>query len=281
METTAFIIHLCSALGIVAFASDIECIVRMKRRDQSSRPPPVLVTFAQLRIRSALLRNKVRLFDIEKYAKVFINLDEPIEVRRFKAVFRRVGYRARMDGKSVKIRDDWIMIEDNLYRPPDMDKIPAQYREGIDQPPKSANSTIPDVGAVGGAAAMDTGPDPSKSKASPSVMSELRPRREKIRLTKAGLTFSGPSAYLSHMHKCSFVFKKESYNSVEQGYHHLHAIFENEPEIATAIKGTENVYALKDLVVNLPDSEGWLKSSPGYMWDLNDAAFVYLVKSAL
>ena len=105
IETIAYILQIASELGIVAYKSDIDMITRMKRRDDSTRPMPVLVTFAQQRIRSAILRNKFRLADIERFSKVFINLDEPIEIRRAKAVFRRIGYKARQDGCFVQIRD--------------------------------------------------------------------------------------------------------------------------------------------------------------------------------
>ena len=57
-ETIGFVVQLCSSLQIVAYQGDIEAAIRMRRRDNSTKPAPVLVTFAQLHIRSALLRNK-------------------------------------------------------------------------------------------------------------------------------------------------------------------------------------------------------------------------------
>ena len=100
-----------------------------------------------------------------------------------------------------------------------------------------------------------------------------KPRNEKIKMTAAGLTFSGATAFLSHLYRCSFVYKKLNYTSSEQAYHYTHAIFEIEPEIAKAIKATHNVHAIKDLAKNLPTSEAWQQIAPGTMWDIDDAKF--------
>ena len=98
-DTIEFILQICSTLDIIAFACDIESVIRMKRRDESTRPMPALVTFDQLHVPSAILRKKAALIDNEKFAMVFINL--PLEVRRAKSVLRRVGYSARQDGREV------------------------------------------------------------------------------------------------------------------------------------------------------------------------------------
>ena len=85
----------------------------MRRRDGSDKPAPVLITFAEPHVRSAILRKKVKLASIEKYASGFINMDEPIEVRRAKAVLRRIGFQAKQDGRTVLLRDDWIRIDED------------------------------------------------------------------------------------------------------------------------------------------------------------------------
>ena len=122
-DTIDYVIQLCSAIDIVAYQSDFESVLPMRRRDGSSKPAPVLITFAQYHVRSAILRKKYKLANTVKYVTVFINLDEPIEVRRAKAVFRRIGYQARLDGKNVTIRDEWIDIDGDEYRITDLQKI--------------------------------------------------------------------------------------------------------------------------------------------------------------
>ena len=125
-----------------------------------------------------------------------------------------------------------------------MDMIPNQSENSVPMDPRASNPTA-----------------------------AAKPRREKINMTKAGLTFSSPSAYLSHMHRCNFVYKKVPYTSVEQGYHHTHPVVEGKSDIAKTIMNTHNDCDLKDIVVNLTDSKEWNAMAPGLMWDLNEAKY--------
>ena len=75
------------------------------------------------------------------------------------------------------------------------------------------------------------------------------------------------------MHRCSFVYKKVPYSSVKQGYHHLHAQYEEEPDIAQSIMTIHDPVAIKELSKSLPKSEGWAKIAPDKMWDLNLAKY--------
>ena len=99
---------MCSSFNIIAYQTDFESVIPMRRRDGSSKPPPILITFAQQHVRSAILRSKLKLADFETYSTVYVNLDELVETSRAKAVFRRIGYMARQDGKVVGIRDNSI-----------------------------------------------------------------------------------------------------------------------------------------------------------------------------
>ena len=240
-DTIAYVIQLCSAIDIVAYQTDFESVLPMRRRDGSDKPPPVLITFAEPHVRAAILRKKFKLAEIEKYASIFINLDEPIEVRRAKAVFRRVGYQARQDGRTVLLRDDWIRIDDEEYRITDLENIPEKYRSNLE--PRSTTASKPTA---------------------PNV---------KVKMTQAGLTFSGPTAFMSHMHRCSFVYKKIPYSSVEQGLQHQHALFEEKPDIAQAIMNIHEPITIKDLSKRRPKSEGWSKEAPGKAWELNEAKY--------
>ena len=134
-----------------------------------------------------------------------------------------------------------------------MERIPEKYRVNITQPQASKG--------------LDTATSTEKGVAT------ARPKRVKIKMTKAGPTFSGPSAYMSHRHRCSFTFKKTPYSSVEQGYHHLHAQFEDDPEIAAKIMATHEPIEIKDISSALPKSDGWNHVAPSFMWDLNGAKY--------
>ena len=76
---------------------------------------------------------------------MYINPDEPIEIRRNKATFRKLAYNARQDGKTV--RNDWIQIDDTTYYIPDLDKIPDAYKPSMNR----VTSTKVSEGVVGGA----------------------------------------------------------------------------------------------------------------------------------
>ena len=95
----------------------------------------------------------------------------------------------------------------------------------------------------------------------------------KIKLTTAGICFQGSTAFLSHMYKCSFTYKKNPYSSVEQGLQHQHAECEGDDEIAKAIMGIHDPYGYKDLVAKLPKSEKWAGMGSKVAWELNDAKF--------
>ena len=217
------------------------------------------------------------ILNIQKYATVFINPDEPVEIRRAKAIFRRIGYKARQDGKLVMIRDDWIKIDEDVYKISDIDKIPSKYQ--IDQnagskPNADTSDNIPSVSttddqALGGARPKNT----FVAQPASSSTTTTRLRKVKIRLTEAGFCFSGPSAYLSHMYRAPFVYQETPYSSVEQGYHHIHAEVEGELELAAKIMKIHDGYDLKDAAANLPRSEKWAAMAPGKVWELNEAKF--------
>ena len=270
-ELEIYLLQLCTSLEIITFPSDIEDIVVMKRRDrESNRPPPLLVTFAQPHVRSALLRKKVDLCVIDKYKEVYINPDEPIEVRRNKATFRKIAYKVRQAGKPVRYRDNWIQIEDDVYRISDLHKLPDQYKIEL-----NSNGKI-DVSCPDQDGELRTGIAVAKS--SEKIEKQLGARQRpfanpKIKLTDAGLTFYGPSAFLSHMFNCDFVFAKTPYTLVEQGLHHTHATHEMDFETAEAIMELYNAQDIKREAWNLPMTEEWKKMAPGVVWDLNDAKF--------
>ena len=233
-ETVGYIIEICSALEILAFASDIDRVISMKRRDLTSkRPPPVLVTFNQLHVRSALLRKKTKLVNIDKFKDIYINPDEPFEIRRNKAAFRQIAFKARLDGKTVESSNDYIKLDDEVYTVADLDKVPEKYQPALK--PKVPRDITKDPGPDGGPSASSL-PDPMET----SGLNNWQPKRktharEKIKLTEAGYTYSGPSAFLSHMYRCKFVYAKTPYTSVEQGYHHTHATQALDFEVAETI----------------------------------------------
>ena len=96
------ILDLCQAMGEIVFSSDVEEILRLGRpNNPGTRTSPIRVTFQFAYICNNILQRKSNLLKKAKYSSVFINADEPIEVRRKKGIFRRMAQKAREDGKTA------------------------------------------------------------------------------------------------------------------------------------------------------------------------------------
>ena len=95
----------------------------------------------------------------------------------------------------------------------------------------------------------------------------------KIRLTKCGLTFSGPTAFPWNMNRADFVFDSKPYSSSEQGIQYLNAMHQKVPEIAGKILATHETKIIKDFSHDIPKSDEWKKLAATKLWDLMDAKF--------
>ena len=167
----------------------------------------------------------------------------------------------------MEIRNDYVKIDDEVFTVSDLDKVPEKYKPTPFKPPVLPDSTR-EQGAMAGA------PLPGSIQAPTTAEEQPLPKCErKIKLTKAGYTFSGPTAYLSHMYRCDFVFSKTPYTSVEQGYHFAHANQAKDFELAKTIMALTNTQDIKYVAKDLPDSVEWQAMGPGVLWDLNFAKF--------
>ena len=283
-EMVDVVLDMCQAMGSVIFSSDITEITRLGAYDvPTARPPPVRVTFEYVYQRNNMLRRKSKLAGKDRFAEIYINPDEPIEMRRIRGLFRRIAFKARAVGKDVVVRTDWIKIDEVTYLSTELDKIPREYQPDMGQRSTAKQSRENDkdgLGAVGGipkrkdygVTATGQGPEkpgeglslPGKSSPSPNV---------KIKLTKSGLTFSGPTAFPSNMSPADFVLEGQPYSSSEQGIQHLNAVFNNAPDIAAKILETENTKKIKEYSHDIPKSDEWKKIEPTRLWDLMDAKF--------
>ena len=135
----------------------------------------------------------------EKYAAIFINADEPADVRRMKGYFRRVAYKAKSLGKDVTFRYDWIQIDGTTYKSTELEKIPSEYC------PENFRQKATETG-VDGALAPPSGDETTKdAMAEPQIDDKYNDPKISLKLTKSGLTFSGPAAFCSNMHHCDFI----------------------------------------------------------------------------
>ena len=80
-EMIVALIKTAAAIKVTIYASEVEQIVRMGRRDlNNKRPGPVLVTLSRAILRDSILRKKGGLIGTPDFQQVFINADEAIEV---------------------------------------------------------------------------------------------------------------------------------------------------------------------------------------------------------
>ena len=82
----------------------------------------------------------------------------------------------------------------------------------------------------------------------------------KIRVTIAGVCFSGPTAYLSNMYEREFVFEGVPYISVEQGNAFYKATAYKRPELALSVMGKTDGYEIKDMGRHLKGNPLWEKN---------------------
>ena len=160
-------------------------------------------------------------------------------------------------------RGKWIKIEDVTYLASEINKIPVEYKPDQQGGKPDKPVKVDRIDAAGAEASGDD-PDAQGYIYGPNV---------NMKLTKAGLTFSGPTAFVSNLSLCDFVFKGQPYSSSEQGLQHLNAVHNNAPEIARKILKTTCAKTIKTMSHDIPKSDTWRKLSPGVLLELNEAKY--------
>ena len=145
-EIKSNIIQIAKAIGVVLFAMEIESVQRLTRRDEHDVcPGPVIATFTRIVHRHAIITKKREMRNIEGLLKIFINADEPLQVRRAKAMLRKAAFIARSEGADVESRHDRIRINEDIYTVDDVHTLPQKY----------VLSNLESLGAVGGKPKVD------------------------------------------------------------------------------------------------------------------------------
>ena len=122
---------------------------------------------------------------------------------------------------------------------------------------KSTPTQPPPPGVTAEDKTKDSGACRYPSKKLPDDLSQGG--RIKMRLTKHGICFSGPTSYISNMHKIIFYDDDGAKCfSVEQRYGFLEAMFNKEFDLALALSNPDlNGFQVKDMCRNLPKNPGW------------------------
>ena len=121
-------LRITSAIKVIIYKSNIECLTRLPRRDSENKTPgPVLVTMKRAVLRDNILKNKLTLMEDPDMSGVFINTNETKEVRIAKSILRKTAYKAKQDGIEVEYRHNKVKIAETWYLTEDIDKLPEKY----------------------------------------------------------------------------------------------------------------------------------------------------------
>ena len=233
-------------------------------------PGPVLVKLNRVSIRDTIMTKKANLRFTEDRKNIFINPDEPVEVRRIKAIFRRVVANARNDGVQVETRRDCIFLDGVPYTHDEMHKIPNKFLpDGLKH---RDMSDLDEQGAAAPPIQDDRDvqvPIVKPTDAGPKKKDLILPG-EKMRIVEAGLCFSGDTAYPSNMCYAPIRFNNKEYISNEQAFQCGKAEHHDQLELAATLKEMTNSFCIKDEASNIVTTDEWDEMAPDFLWSLFD-----------
>ena len=285
-EIYAFVIKLADTLDVTIYKRDIANISRIARRS-STAPGPVLVVFVQAHLRDSILRKKTDLKAIERYSKVYVNPDEPLEIRKQKAKFRRIAYLARLDGEVVSYRADSIRIGETEYKSTEMSSIPSKYIPKDSTVTKSdAPITAPTIQAPPPlnvnniVETRENREEPMPQDPAPTNMPTSKPTGPldpddsgKTALRGGRICFAGGTSFLSNFFLVCFIFCNIKYKSLEKCYHHTHALMAKAWDLANEIYRETDGVELKNLSKRIPYCAEWSTLFDPKMDEMLEAKF--------
>ena len=236
----------------------------MERRDEKDlRPGPVLATFTRVVLRDAIITKKSSLHKMPDMDKIFINADEPLHIRRAKAILRKAAYLARINGDKVESKHDRIMINDRLYTTDTVSSIPSKY---LSTAPTVIKPSTRDIAGASGMENEAEMPDSNVEKDENRKFTILP--GENMHVCKKGLLFSGPNAFPSNLAKVPVRYQDHDYNSNEQAYQWLKASDHNQDDIAATIMTCTETWDIMYAGSDIEASEEWNRQSPNLLAEL-------------
>ena len=262
---------LCERLGVKVTPEEISSAWRLTRKmPLGKKPNPVKICFRHYSVKERIMGAKWKLNQLPKFQHIWINHDEPAIVRRAKGRARHIASYSRKKGSHVQITPRGIVLDSVFYSYEQLDKIQSIYippltlqyplKQGtervhgnpmhertpdpmtydaqpVNMPPAQAEAIDP----------LPNAPTPTQSReitmASPKTPRAKKPQR--MRLTKSGLVYSGPSAVLSHLYKATFTIDDTPYNSVEQKLQYEKAMMACDLQAAETIMNTHDTWGIK------------------------------------
>ena len=160
----------------------------------------------------------------------------------------------------IEFRHDRILIDNIWYTTSDINKIPNKYMP--------LNES--DTGATGGGNRDDPTKEPI-----PGIerASQLIRRSEKMKITKAGLCFSGPTAYPSNMYYAPIVVGNKVHDSNEQCFQYDKATEHGCDDLADRIRKMDDPYDIKNESNNIITTAEWDQASPDKLWELMEKKY--------
>ena len=252
-------LKITSAIKVIIYKSDIEGLSRLPRRDRENRTPgPVLVTMTRAVLRDNILKNKAALMEDPDMTGVFINADETKEVKIAKSILRKKAYNAKQDNVDVEYRHNRVRIAETWYTTEDIEKLPVKY--SVANKNKSS--------ASGGQDLNQKEPE-AKPVTQTLGTSQFQLRKgEKIRLTKAGLLFSGATAFPSNMFYAPIKVGNIEHDCNEQSYQYDKAKDHGFDDLAEEIRGMDEPMEMKKATKKIKTTEEWKSEAPDKLWDL-------------
>ena len=266
------VIKVAITVGIIMYKDDIESILRLKNRDGTLGP---VVTLLRISQRDKFLQKKINLRNVPGMESIFVNVDESIDVRRNKAILRKVAYNAKGMGASILFRHDRVTIDDIVYTLDDIYRIPEKYRPDFYKPERPTMSDN-EQGATGGnieTTSMEcTTSEQEKASKNPTISDEKRrlfKQDEKIRVTKSGIVFSGPSAFISNMYRSPVTYKNKDYVTNEHAIQCTKAEAHDQPALAEKLKKISGSFEVKKHAnENIKSTDEWNAAAPNLIEEL-------------
>ena len=173
------------------------------------------------------------------------------ETRKAKSTLK-VARITKQQGIEIEFKHDRILIEGNWYTTRDITRIPTKYM------PLGES----DYGAAGGG-----------NISKPTLSDEERVSRlikptEKMRVTKLGLCFSGPSAFPSNMHFAPITVNGKDHDSYEQCYQYDKANTHGMEKHAKDIEKMDDPFEIKKEANRITTMTEWQEGAPDKLWDL-------------
>ena len=270
-----YVIQLATSLHIKADKRDISAAKRLGRnKRQDNRPRPILVCFLYVSLRDELMKRKARLKHCPGYEKVWVNADEPKEIRRNKGKLRKVAYMARKVNATVKVGRDSITIDGKLYTIDRLEQIPTKYTQ---VPPNSATlQTTPTTSIPVTEVTQNKAQGGARPKTTPTNPFYKNNRSEvvaNIRETPSGIVFAGQSAYLSNFYPCDMEYNGITYSCAEQAYQHTKAKVAGDENTAAQILNVTNPLQIKRLGDKVKAGPEWIKLRLDQLQRINRAKY--------